>query len=77
MPNVTAAERIAANVRAELARQQRSGSSLSKSLDWSQAAMARRLSGRIPFNVDELDRIAAELNVSLSYLILGVEGVPA
>lgn len=77
MPNTTAAERIAANVRAELGRQLRSGANLAKAVNMSQAAMQRRLTGRIAFDVDELDQIAAELNVSLSYLILGVEGVPA
>ncbi len=69
MPKIPAAENTAANVRAELGRQQRSGASLAESLGWTQAKVQRRLSGKVPFDVAELEKVAAELNVSLLRLI--------
>lgn len=69
MPIESTAQRIAANVRAELARQQRSGADLAKSLSWSQAAMQRRLSGRVAFDVTELDAVATQLEIPLGALI--------
>jgi transcriptional regulator with XRE-family HTH domain len=65
----SATQRVAANVRAEAARQQRSGVNLAKALGWSQAATSRRLSGHVPFDVNELEAIASLLAVPLSDLI--------
>jgi transcriptional regulator with XRE-family HTH domain len=65
----TTAERIAANVRAEMARKGVTQQKLAVHLDWSQAAISRRLSARVAFNVDELARIAAFLAVPLSALL--------
>lgn len=69
MPLTTTSQRVAANVRAEAARQLRSGANIAKSLGWSQAAMSRRLSGQVEFTVAELEAIAGELHVPLSALI--------
>lgn len=65
----TAVERIAANVRAEMARQQITQVQLAGRLELSQAAISRRLSSRVPFNVEELARIAGVLEVPLSALL--------
>ena len=64
-----AATRVAANVRAELARASISGRRLAGVLGISQPAMSRRLRGEIAFDVVELTRIAAETDVPLSRLL--------
>lgn len=65
----TPTERVAANVRAELARAQQSGRGLAGQIGMAPSSMARRLSGSIPFRVDELHRIADALNVAVSVLM--------
>lgn len=63
------AERIAAEVRAELARQQRTQSELAKALHLSQQAISRRMTGLIPFDVAQLHEIASFLGVPVSRLM--------
>lgn len=72
MQNVTAAQRTAANVRAEMARKRISQTKLAESLGWSQGAVSRRLSGRVALDLDELERIADQLGVTISELIVEV-----
>lgn len=57
---------VASHVRAELARQQISGSGLAKALGKPQSNLQRRLIGKIPFTFDELDAIARLIGVPLS-----------
>ena len=69
MPNTTAA-----NVRAELARHGKSQADLADALRaagirTSQQTISRRLNGAIPFNVDELQAVAAWLEVPLPDLV--------
>jgi transcriptional regulator with XRE-family HTH domain len=61
-------ERIAAEVRAELARKNRSQGDLCAALGWSEAYLSRRLTGAVSFRIDELERIAAELGVPLKQI---------
>ncbi|RIR11247.1 helix-turn-helix domain-containing protein [Mycobacteroides abscessus] len=61
-------ERVAANVRAELARAGESQSSLAPKVDMSQQALSRRLSAQVPFTVTELSRIASVLGVPIGAL---------
>src|SRR5580693_7898809 len=56
-------ELIAAEVRAQLARQRRSGRSVALQLGWSSVYMSRRLTGAVPFNVTDLAAIAGVLDV--------------
>ena len=63
------AERVAANVRAEMARQKISQVKLAETLRVSQPAISRRLSGRVALNVDELARIADILGVPVAELV--------
>lgn len=63
------AQRVGANVRAELARRKTSQAAIAVVLGMSQAAVSRRLNGTVPFGVDELSRVAATLDVPLSRLI--------
>jgi transcriptional regulator with XRE-family HTH domain len=64
-------ESAAAEVRAEMARQRRSGKQLATQLGWSQMYLSRRLSGRAPFNLDDLAAIAAALGVPVSSFFPG------
>lgn len=72
MQNVTAAQRTAANVRAEMARKRISQTKLAESLGWSQGAVSRRLSGRVALDLNELERIADQLGVTIFELIVEV-----
>jgi transcriptional regulator with XRE-family HTH domain len=56
-------ESVAAEVRAALARAQRSGRNVAAALGWTQPYMSRRLNGDRPFDVDDLTAIADELGV--------------
>jgi hypothetical protein len=65
----TSREEIAANVRAEMARQQLEGKALALVIGKSNASTSDRLAGRIHFRVDELQRTAAWLGVTLDRLL--------
>jgi transcriptional regulator with XRE-family HTH domain len=54
---------VAANVRAEAARLGLRQADLAGSLGVSQETLSRRLTGRVPFDVDELVDVAAALGV--------------
>jgi len=69
MPSNQTAQRIASNVRAEIARAGHTQSSLARQLNRSQSSLSRRLSGELPFDVHELTEIADALGVTLGTLI--------
>src|SRR5258708_26773856 len=58
--------RVAAEVRAHLARQRLSGRQAAFALGWKQPYIARRLSGEIPFDVNDLAAIASLLSLPVS-----------
>jgi transcriptional regulator with XRE-family HTH domain len=62
-------ETVAAEVRAEMARQRRSQDDIASELGWSQPFMSRRLRGEIAFSTNELERLAVALGVPLSQLV--------
>lgn len=57
---------VAAEVRAEMARKQLSGVRAAQTLGWTQNYISRRLSGRVPFDVEDLTAIADLLEVPVS-----------
>lgn len=57
---------VAGEVRAWLARRQRSGRSAALALGWTEIYMSRRLTGKIPFNVADLAAIADLLEVPVT-----------
>lgn len=61
-------------VRAELARRRISGRELARGLDWSAPTTWRRLSGALPFDIDELAAVARFLDVPLSELLPDEDG---
>lgn len=58
--------RVAAEVRAVAARKRVYQRDIAKRLGMSQPALSRRWNGEIPFDVEELDAIAAFLNVPIT-----------
>lgn len=66
-------QRVAANIRATLARQQMRGRELSRRMGWPSTTGQRRLSGQYPINVEELAAVAAILEVPIAVLLDGVE----
>ena len=72
----TLRELTAAELRATLARRRISAAELARRLGWSQAYMARRVDGRIALNMDDLDKIRAELGISLDDLLPREVGRP-
>jgi transcriptional regulator with XRE-family HTH domain len=63
------AKRVAANVRAEMARSQRTQAALAHEIGMKQQALSRRLSAQTSFSIDELGQIAAVLGVPLADLV--------
>jgi len=68
-----AADRIAAEVRAEMARQKRTGGELAEVLGITAHTAGRRLNGSIPFNVVEFDTTARWLGVDSAELMKRAE----
>lgn len=62
-----ARERVAAEVRAEMARQRVSQASVRMALGLSQSAMSRRITGELAFDVGELTAIARLLGRPVTY----------
>lgn len=42
---------------------------LAEAVGWSQGAVSRRLSGRVPFNIEELANVAEVLGVTVTALV--------
>jgi transcriptional regulator with XRE-family HTH domain len=65
----TPAQRIGANVRAEMARRGISQTTLAEKLALTQPSISSRLRGQVAFNVDELAVVAEALDVPLAALL--------
>lgn len=63
------AQRVGAEVRAELARQRMSQVTLAARMNVSQAYVGRRIAGEPAFNIGELDLIARILEVPITHLL--------
>lgn len=61
--------RIAAEVRAQMARRQVSGASMAVTLGKSQKWMSRRTTGEIAFDMDDLEQVAKVLEVDVEQLL--------
>jgi hypothetical protein len=60
---------VAEEIRAELGRQRRSGVWLARQVGMTQSRFSRRLVGDLPFDLNELEQVAAALNVPLGKLL--------
>jgi transcriptional regulator with XRE-family HTH domain len=67
----TLAGGAAVEVRAELGRQQKSASALAKDLGVSDMYMSRRLNGHVPFDLAEIEKVAAVLGVPVQQFLGG------
>lgn len=65
----THAERVAAEVRAEMGRHRVTQAQLGQVLGLHQMSVSRRLAGEVPFDVDELYKVAVFLGCPVSRLI--------
>jgi transcriptional regulator with XRE-family HTH domain len=72
---MTPHELVAAEVRAELARQQLSGVRAAKALGWTQNYISVRLRGVVPFDVADLIKIADLLEVPVETFFSRIGGV--
>lgn len=72
----TPAQRIGANVRAEMARRGVSQTALAEQLGITQTAVSTRLRGKVAFNVDELAAVAAALDVPIGALLAEEPATP-
>lgn len=64
--DVTAQQQVAAEVRAQLARKRLSGRSAALELGWTQPYISRRLTGEVPFDVNDLAALAALLEIPMT-----------
>ena len=67
--NSPLAKRVAAEIRAELARRQMSQAALARALEVSEMYVSRRLQSGTGLEVADLERIAAVLEVPVSHFI--------
>jgi hypothetical protein len=72
-PTTTRSIRVADEVRAEMARSRVTGTTLAQSVGMSNATLSRRLSGAIPFNLDELSAVATRLGLTVTELLARAE----
>ena len=63
------AQRVAATVRAEMARRRVTQDQVAQRLGLSQSAVSRRLGGHLPFDVAELSAVAEILGVTPASLL--------
>lgn len=60
---------VATAIRLELVRREMSANELARRVGIKRAAFGRRMTGQVPFTVDDLTRIAAELDVPVTALL--------
>lgn len=70
-PDGSLARRIGAEIRAEMARQDLSQEGLAERLGCSQQWVSRRITGAIPVDAAELEKIATALGVPVAQLLPG------
>lgn len=75
-PDETRSEAVARRLRGELAQLHISASEAARRLGFTQAFLSRRLTGRVPFHVDELELICTTLGLSFVYITSGIRALP-
>lgn len=73
----TARQAIAAEVRAEIARQGLTAATVASRSDMTTTTMSRKLAGRVDFTLTELCRVAESLGIKASDLVARAEGIAA
>lgn len=62
-------DRVAAEIRAEMARQRKTGIELAACLDVSQQSASRRLAAETNFDLDELEKVVSWLGIPVGELM--------
>jgi ribosome-binding protein aMBF1 (putative translation factor) len=62
-------ENVSREVRAEIGRRDLSKEGLAKALGWEPSKLRRRLSGQVPWSVDDVELIASVLDVPRAQLL--------
>lgn len=68
MSTPAAQQDVAGEVRAQLARHRRTGADVARQLGWTYPYISRRLTGHVPFDVNDLAAIAAALDIQVTDL---------
>lgn len=68
---------VARRFRSELGALDMSASEAARRCGKTQAWMARRTSGRTPFDVDDLDMVCSALGISYDYVATGIREIPS
>lgn len=76
-PEELVSMRVADEVRAEMARQRKTAACLAEAVGISQHTMGTRLKGAVPFNVEELMKVATALGMTLVDLVARAEKAKA
>lgn len=66
---VTYSDSVAAELRAEIARQRRTQGDLAQALGWTQQYLSRRLTGATPLSLDDVEKLARILGIPLAELV--------
>lgn len=74
VPAVSATEGVASQVRAEVARRRLTWREVARQTTKSHAYWWRRMSGEVPFDVEDLVTVAGILNVPVSVLVAPLDG---
>jgi len=74
-PGETRSQAVARRLRGELAQLNISASEAARRAGFTQAFLSRRLTGRVPFHVDDLETICTTLGLSFEYITSGIRGV--
>lgn len=69
------AEGVVKRLREQFAARRLSVSEVARRIDMTQPAMSRRMTGRLPFAVDELDDICASTGIDFAYITTGIREV--
>ena len=77
VPPLRLTDLVAAEVRAEMARQQITQMTLSAGIGMSQQSLSERLRGKTPFTTDDLERVAGALGVHPAVLLGGSGNSPS
>jgi transcriptional regulator with XRE-family HTH domain len=70
-----ARDRVAGNIRAEMARNRLTQSDLAVVLGKSQQSVSKKLRGRIPFDLDEIETLAQHFGIPIEQIVKDPVGV--
>jgi len=76
LPGETWPAAIARRLRGEFAQRQLSMSKVAKLAGIGQSQFSRRMTGTLPFAIDELEHVCAVIGIDRDYILTGARGLP-